>query len=418
MQFLSKPAKLFLSSLIFATLSFSFQPATVSAATTAQPAVSNPLVNGPSAEHQLTECIRIAKQGDVDGALDLAKQTKTTFGAERLFTVSYMNTLLTIVDENENQGEVEILNELIQVVNAERQTQQYDGLQDPEIAFHFMKSLGRLAEATMSLNERVSSKIRIYEGQVASNLKSNPNYPKNALEALAAPMVSMAQGYSLRHDQTAAFEALGKAGDVGFGDFAMILKDPIINRLENRAAIEELVEDLEVRYEKAIENWSRTVVTQFQPFQFTYDLADVEGGRISNRDFTGKIVVLDMWATWCPPCRKGIPHFIELQKEFGSEGVSVLGVSMDNASDPHSALETVRDFTTEQNFNYPCALGDQSFSQQVPGKQVLPTTIFIDRDNNVRYIARGYHDYAKMKAITRILASESQPIRTGMPITN
>lgn len=415
MYFLSRPATFIFAFIIFASLSFStIQPSTLSAAApkTAQPA------NGGASAQQLKQCVEIAKQGDVEAAFELAKQTKTTYGAERLFTVSYMNTLLTIVDGNSSDCEVKILNELIQVVNAERQTQQYDGLQDPEIAFHFMKSLGRLSKATMKLNERVSSKIRIYEGQVASNLKSNPAYPKSALEALAQPMVSMAQGYCIRNDQTAAFEALGKAVDVGYGDFAMILKDPIINRLENRAAIEELVDDLKVRYQKAINDWSRTVVAEFQPFQFNFDLDDVEGGRISSSDFRGKVLVLDMWATWCPPCRRGIPHFIELQKNLASEGVSVLGVSMDNANDPYSARGTVLDFVNEQKFNYPCAMGDQSFSQQVPGKQALPTTLFIDQESNVRYIAKGYHDYAKLEAIAKVLASESQLVGAGMPYSN
>jgi len=400
--------------LLFCFVSFPIFQSSLFATT--QP-MAQPGINGNS-EQQFKDCLAVAKQGDVRAAFESAQRIKSTFQTERLISVSYINTLLTLVDEKDTELDVEMLNEAIKVVNDQRVTKRYDGQQDPEVAFHFMKALGRLAESTMAVNERVSAKIRIYEGKIASNLKTNPGYPQNAMEALAAPMVSMAQGYAIRNNQTASFDSLGKAVDVGFGDFELILNDPILARLENSAQLEELVDDLKVRYQQAVDRWSRTVLAQFQPFQFNFNLADIEGGRISNADFGGKVVVLDMWATWCPPCRKGIPHYMELQRKFGSQGVAVLGVSMDNASDPNSALATVRDFVNEQKFNYPCAMGDQSFSQQVPGKQILPTTLFIDQNKNVRYIARGYHDYAKVAAITKILANESQPVRANINYSN
>ena len=165
-----------------------------------------------------------------------------------------------------------------------------------------------------------------------------------------------------------------------------------------------------------MQQWSQTVITQFQPIPFNFDLADIQGGRISNTDFNGKVVVLDMWATWCGPCRKALPHYIELQKNHGNDGIAVLGVSMDQPNDPNGALTTVRDFAAQHKFNYPCAMGDQSFSAQVPGEQILPTTLFIDQRGRLRFIARGYHSYAKIEAITKFLASESQPVRTGMPV--
>jgi thiol-disulfide isomerase/thioredoxin len=373
--------------------------------------------NGTS-EQQFKECLKIAKQGNVQSAFENAQRVKNSFPSERLISVSYINTLLTLIDQKDTELDVSMLNEVINVVNSERLTKQYDGQQDPEIAYHFMKALGRLANSTMAVNERVSAKIRIYEGKIATNLKNNPNYPKNAMEALAAPLFSMAQGHAIRSEQKAAFVSLGKAVDVGFGDFEKVMSDPILARLDNAAQMEELVDDLKVRYQRTVDEWSRTVLAEFQPFQFKFDLDDIEGGRISNQDFVGKVIVLDMWATWCPPCRKGIPHYIELQRNFKSRDVAVLGVSMDNANDPNSALETVRDFVNEQKFNYPCAMGDQSFSQQVPGKQVLPTTLFIDQNNNVRYIARGYHDYAKVEALTKALANESQPVRAGLSFAN
>ena len=107
-----------------------------------------------------------------------------------------------------------------------------------------------------------------------------------------------------------------------------------------------------------------------------------------------------------------------LQEEMESEGVQVLGVSMDRPEQPESTRDAVAAFAEATEFNYPIALGDSSLSRQLPGKLALPTTLFFDRQGQLRYIAAGYHDYAKIEAITRRLAAESQPVRTGMPATN
>lgn len=377
-----------------------------------QPGSSSPV------QQQFDHCLKIAQQGKIKTAFETAQGINRNFASQRLISVNYINTLLTIIDEKDTKHDIAMINEVIKVVNEEKSKSRYNGVMDAESGYHFMVALGRLSAATMDVNEPISAVIRLLEGEIASNLKSNPAYPKNAVEALAAPLFSMAQGYAIRNNQTAAFASLTKAVDAGFGDFEAILKDPILARLSNDAAIEELVGDLEVRYQAVVDAWSRDVVAKFQRFPLQFNLADIEGGRISNADFGGKVIVLDMWATWCAPCRDGIPHFIKLQNRHRDNGVAVLGVSMDDADEPFSTIGTVKKFVSENSFNYPCAMGDRSFEKLIPGKSILPTTVFIDQDQNVRYIASGYHDYAKIEAITRVLANEIQPVRTGMPSTS
>ena len=75
--------------------------------------------------------------------------------------------------------------------------------------------------------------------------------------------------------------------------------------------------------------------------------------------------------------------------------------------------QTVSNFSQAQGINYDIALGDTSISSQLAGKMALPTTLFLDRDGRVRYIATGYHDYAKVEAITKVLLSESQLISSS-----
>lgn len=384
-----------------------------SPATAIQPGSTFTLNASP--QQQLAQCLEQAKAGNVRSAFDQAKALHSTFGQERLFDVSYINTLLSIVDEVDSPLETKIINEVITLVNVVRKAKKYDGVQDAEAAFHFMKALGRLSNITQNINERVSSKVRLYEGKIAVNLSRNPNYPKNAMEALSIPMFSMAQGFAIRGDSKSMVKALKSAVDNGFGDFEKIKKDEILARVHNAKATEKLVVELESRYQGSVKKWAREVLANFPSGQFYFDLPTIDGRRLRKSDFDGKVLVVDMWATWCPPCRKGIPHYIELQKKYGDKNVAVLGVSMDNPKDPMSSLAAVKKFTKEQGFNYPCVMGDLAFGQQIPGKAILPTTIFLDQSGNVRYIARGYHDLGKIEAITNILSNESQPVRATMP---
>ena len=168
----------------------------------------------------------------------------------------------------------------------------------------------------------------------------------------------------------------------------------------------------DISYANAVDQWSQQVVSQFQGANFEFSLSDIEGSIVSKRDYAGRVLVVDLWATWCPPCRKGIPEFVKLQKKY-KNGVAVLGISMDAPETPSSTMDAVRNFARAQRINYDIALGDTSVSNQIAGTMALPTTLFLDRDGRVRYIATGYHDYAKVEAITKLLLSESQPISSS-----
>jgi cytochrome c biogenesis protein CcmG/thiol:disulfide interchange protein DsbE len=94
--------------------------------------------------------------------------------------------------------------------------------------------------------------------------------------------------------------------------------------------------------------------------------------------FTGKVVLLNFWATWCPPCRVEIPWFVEFQKKYGDRGLVVLGVSVDD-----DGWKSVRPFLEEMKVNYRMMLSTGPVADSYGGVDALPTTVMIDRDGRI-----------------------------------
>jgi peroxiredoxin len=108
---------------------------------------------------------------------------------------------------------------------------------------------------------------------------------------------------------------------------------------------------------------------------------DLQGKRVTLSDYKGKVILLDFWATWCPPCRKEIPGFIELYNTYKSRGLVVIGVSMDDAED----TPDVKRFASQLKMNYPILLGFGREDDLKPafGELPLPTSFVIARDGRI-----------------------------------
>jgi peroxiredoxin len=109
-----------------------------------------------------------------------------------------------------------------------------------------------------------------------------------------------------------------------------------------------------------------------------WTLMDLDGKPVSLSDFKGKVVVLDFWATWCPPCRAEIPHFIEIQNEFKDKGVTVVGVSVDS-----TGPADVAKFVKDNGMNYPIVMADEKTAEAYGADQGIPTTMVIDKNGNI-----------------------------------
>lgn len=111
-----------------------------------------------------------------------------------------------------------------------------------------------------------------------------------------------------------------------------------------------------------------------------FTLPDVEGKKRSLHEWRGKIIVLNFWATWCPPCREEIPLFISLQKKHSADDLQVIGVAIDT-------LTAVMVYRQSVRINYPILIGDDNTLDLVAryGNRMgsLPYTVIIDRNGSI-----------------------------------
>ena len=109
-----------------------------------------------------------------------------------------------------------------------------------------------------------------------------------------------------------------------------------------------------------------------------WDLKDLEGNTIKSSDFKGKVIVLDFWATWCPPCRAELPTFVDLQKQYGSDKLVMIGISVDQGGG-----EVVKPFAQQNGLNYRILLADEKTVAAFGGIAAIPTTFVIDGDGRI-----------------------------------
>lgn len=136
-----------------------------------------------------------------------------------------------------------------------------------------------------------------------------------------------------------------------------------------------------------------------------FALPDLDGRVRSSDEWAGRVIVLNFWATWCPPCREEIPAFMELQRAHGARGLQVVGIAIDEP-------QAVRDYRDTLLIDYPILVGDRDavdlMNRYGNLAGVLPYSVVIDRDGRIVASKQGAYTHDELEAVVAPLLQGSQ----------
>jgi cytochrome c biogenesis protein CcmG/thiol:disulfide interchange protein DsbE len=137
------------------------------------------------------------------------------------------------------------------------------------------------------------------------------------------------------------------------------------------------------RNEQTPAAWQRPEVGGIAP---DFSLKTLNGRNVNLSDFKGHVVVLDFWATWCPPCQATIPELVSVEDKYRDKGVVVLGIAIDDGRNIAAKLSA---FSKEHKMNYSILLGSDAIEDRYDIRSI-PTMFLIDKSGKIRDLYMGY----------------------------
>ena len=131
-----------------------------------------------------------------------------------------------------------------------------------------------------------------------------------------------------------------------------------------------------------------------------FEVTDLSGSPLKLSAFQGSVILLDFWATWCPPCRAEIPHFKQLYAGYKGKGLQVIGLSVGEKPD------VVRSFAKANGITYPVGMSSDSIEQAYGGIRGIPTTFLIDKQGRIAGQFTGYQEKQVFEQEIRALLAE------------
>ena len=149
--------------------------------------------------------------------------------------------------------------------------------------------------------------------------------------------------------------------------------------------------------ESKVPQGNKALVSNIRPL---FKLKDLEDKTRDIKEWDGQVLMINFWATWCPPCRKEMPAFIDLHEKYKDKGFTIIGIALDEK-------QAVIDFVDPMGMNYPILMGDQEGMPLTTayGNRlgVLPFTVIVDRHGNIVHRQRSELTFEQAEALIKPL---------------
>ncbi|MCC7419008.1 MAG: redoxin domain-containing protein [Planctomycetaceae bacterium] len=219
-----------------------------------------------------------------------------------------------------------------------------------------------------------------------------------------AATYDLACAYALSGDPKKSLTTLENAYALGFDNLEHYATDGDLASVRELPEYEEFL----ARAREAARQKLRKEIAEFQPVDVSFEVAALDGRKISTADMKGKVLVVDCWATWCPPCRKMLPSMVKIYEQHKDKGLEVVGLNFERG-DGDEAKETVEEFLKSTPLPYPCSLEGKAVKDKFPPFSGIPTCFYIDRAGKIRFQTVGLRPAADIETIIATLLEEKPP---------
>ncbi len=225
--------------------------------------------------------------------------------------------------------------------------------------------------------------------------------------------VNEARAFSQEKNDDASLKALRQAIDAGWNDIDELKSDPALEHVRQNPAFASIEAAIQAAHKKAVADRVDRLFAAKHNFKFDFDLKDTEGKSLTKQQYAGKLLMVNIWGTWCPPCRREIPDLIAATKKYKDQGFEIVGLNVENATGD-AAIELIKTSMKHFEINYPCALSNEQTLGQIPSLNGVPTSIFFNRQGEIQVMLVGMISHETLEMIIERQLVES-PAKTREP---
>lgn len=223
---------------------------------------------------------------------------------------------------------------------------------------------------------------------------------------VAAVFFNEANALSLEKQDALALKSLRSAIDYGWDDLTELQNAVDLAHIRQNPEFKTVIKIARDKRKKKLQATVSALFIGKPDYKFDFNLDDTAGQPVAKQDFVGKLLIVNIWGTWCPPCRRELPDLIAASKKYRSQGVEFIGLN----TEPENAVTAVNSIKASQKsfgINYPCALGNDDVFQQIPDFSAVPMTLFFNREGELQAQWVGQVDEIVLEMIIERLLADS-----------